>query len=102
MSFITSKNSGGTAFATPLDDSQTNSPDAVTGFTIYELGQTAEASVYAYLTEGDTATFYGYVYSEFYGISNNAAIPIPPSALLLGSGLLGLVFLGRRKIGLKK
>jgi hypothetical protein len=42
------------------------------------------------------------VSDKAYQYMYTSQVPVPPTALLLGSGLLGLALLGRRKFGLKK
>jgi hypothetical protein len=93
----------GTGQKQVLADYRYNYPNAVPDFDVSLLGKKASVSVSLDdLNAGDTVSFYGYIYTDQYGNSNNSAIPLPPSVLLLGSGLLGVALLGRRKLGLKK
>jgi hypothetical protein len=83
-----------------LADYRYDYPNAVPDFTVSRLARTASVTVgLDDLVAGDNVSFDGYVYAYQYGSSNN--VPLPPSALLLGSGLLGLGLL-RRKWSLKK
>jgi len=55
-----------------------------------------DAAVYVTDTDCTPAYYSGYV-GESPGSTSGGTVPLPPSVLLLGSGLLGLGLLGRRK-----
>jgi malonyl CoA-acyl carrier protein transacylase len=82
-----------------LADYRYNYPDAVPDFTVSDLNKTASLNLTLEdLVAGSDVTFEGYIYAEQYGNSN---VPLPPTAMLLGSGLVGLALL-RRRWSLKK
>lgn len=60
---------------------------------MFQLDDAGVASVRAYFTEGQTGTFTASV-SDYNNVTS--PVPVPPSVLLLGSGLLGLLRVGLR------
>lgn len=75
------------------------SSDELWAYFYYEVGESTisddegVASIRAFFKAGQTVTFYCGLYSEN---DVSSPVPVPPSMLLLGSGLLGLLGVGIR------
>ncbi|MGO8762807.1 MAG: hypothetical protein ACLQUS_12545 [Desulfobaccales bacterium] len=87
----------GSSTGTKYTQSSLNSSGAVNGL-IFQVGTSNEWIVC--FEDGDSSQPYGdqdYNDLVFLVTGNFTSVPVPPSALLLGSGLLGLVGLGWRR-----
>jgi hypothetical protein len=83
------------------DYSKINDPNhPIPGFTLPSAGTATAGQVFTITGTNKTITADITLSSRYEAYTT--PIPVPPSAILLGSGLLGLALLGRRKFNLKK